>query len=276
MSAKYASRYEAVFLCTHPKGPKMSQSAAAKYMRMSKAFVKWIQRYSVAKNVDDLPERGLIGKLDKRDEKIIVNLFSRNPALTLRQGQAKLKSKGLDISYETIRTHLRTHDLKWRNTMKKPLLTEKHVTKRLAWAHENIDRDFSNVIFTDECSIWARCILTRASWSTSTNRLVQRTLKHGVKVHLCGCFSKQGFGTLHLFTYNLNAEKMLKIYKKALLPSAERWFIDKNEDWILQEDNDPKHRSKLCTEWKKQSGIVTLDWPSQSPDANPIENVGIH
>ena len=55
--------------------------------------------------------------------------------------------------------------------------------------------------------------------------------------------------------------------------SAERWFIDKNEDWILQEDNDPKHRSKLCTEWKQQSGIVTLDWPSQSPDANPIENV---
>lgn len=273
MSAKYASRYEAVFLCTHPKGPKMSQSAAAKYMRKSKAFVqKWIQRYKVAKNVDDLPERGSIGKVDKKDEKKIVNLFSRNPALTLRQGQAKLKSKGLDISYETIRTHLRAHDLKFRNTMKKPLLTEKHVTKRLAWAHENIDRDFDNVIFTDECSIWARCVLTRA-WSTSTNRLVQRTVKHGIKVHLWGCFSKQGFGTLHLFTYNLNAEGMLQIYKKALLPSANRWFIRKNDDWILQEDNDPKHRSKLCTEWKTRSGIVTLDWPSQSPDANPIENV---
>lgn len=273
MSAKYASRYEAVFLCIHPKGPKMSQSAAAKYMRKSKAFVqKWIQRYKVAKNVDDLPERGSIGKVNKKDEKRIVTLFSRNPALTLRQGQAKLMAKGLDISYETIRTLLQIHGLKWRNTMKKPLLTEKHVTKRLAWAHENIDRDFENVIFTDECSIWARSVLTR-TWSTSTNRLVQRTVKHGIKVHLWGCFSKQGFGTLYLFTDNLNAEKMIKIYKKALLPSAKRWFITKNEDWILQEDNDPKHRSKLCTQWKTQSGIVTLDWPSQSPDANPIENV---
>lgn len=113
MSAKYASRYEAVFLCIHPKGPKMSQSAAAKYMRKSKAFVqKWIQRYKVAKNVDDLPERGSIGKVNKKDEKRIVNLFSRNPALTLRQGQAKLMAKGLDISYETIRTLLHTHDLK--------------------------------------------------------------------------------------------------------------------------------------------------------------------
>lgn len=273
MSAKYAKRYEAVFLCTHPKGPKMSQSAAAKYIKKSKSFVKkWILQYKATKNVDDLPERGSKGKIDKKGDKMIVDLFSRNPGLTLRQGQAKLKQKGLDISYVTIRTHLRAHDMKWHSTIKKPLLTEKHVRKRLAWAHENIDRDFTNVIFTDECSVWARSNF-KQTWSTSTNRYVERTVKHGIKMHLWGCFSKQGFGTLHLFSDNLNAKKMLKIYEKALLPSAKRWYINKNEDWILQEDNDPKHRSKLCTEWKEQSGIVTLDWPSQSPDANPIENV---
>ena len=63
MSTKYASRYEAVFLCTHPK---MSQLAAAKYMKKSKSFVqKWV-RYNVTKNVDDLPERGSICKVDKK------------------------------------------------------------------------------------------------------------------------------------------------------------------------------------------------------------------
>uniref|UniRef100_A0A6M2DVS0 Putative transposable element n=1 Tax=Xenopsylla cheopis TaxID=163159 RepID=A0A6M2DVS0_XENCH len=69
---------------------------------------------------------------------------------------------------------------------------------------------------------------------------------------------------------------MIKIYKKTLLSSAKGWFITKNENWIVQEDNDPKHRSKLCTQWKTQSGIVTLDCLSQSPDANPIENVWAH
>jgi len=44
----------------------------------------------------------------------------------------------------------------------------------------------------------------------------------------------------------------------------------KNENWLLQENNDPKHRS-LCTAWKQENDV--LDWPSQSPDANPIENV---
>lgn len=146
------------------------------------------------------------------------------------------------------------------------------MTKRLAWAKENLDRDWSNVIFTDESSVWGYTTIRR-SWSTLSQKLIQWTVKHPVKIHLWGCFSKQGFGALHLFTYNLNAPKMLKIYKKCLLSTAERWFIRKNEGWILQEDNDPKYRSKLCTEWKEQSGIVTLDWPSQSPDANPIENV---
>lgn len=78
---------------------------------------------------------------------------------------------------------------------------------------------------------------------------------------------------MHLFAYNLDAQRMLRIYKKALIPSAKRWFTNKNEDWILQEDNDSKHCSRICTVWKQQNGIVKLGWPSQSPDANPIENV---
>lgn len=273
MSAKYVKRYEAVFLCSHPKGPKLTYSAAAKYMRRSKQFVqKWVERYKATKNVDDLPERGTRGKVTAKDEKTILQLFSKNPGLTLRQGQARLKEKGLDISHITIRTHLLAHDVKCRSTIKKPLLSEKHVKRRLAWAQENIDRDFSDIIFTDECSIWARTSY-KQTWSTATNRYIDRTVKHGLKVHLWGCFSKKGFGTLNVFTCNLNAQKMVQIYQKALLPSAKRWFVDNDEEWTLQEDNDPKHRSKLCTEWKERSGIVTLDWPSQSPDANPIENV---
>ena len=47
----------------------------------------------------------------KKDDKKIVNLFSRNPGLTLRQGQAKLKREALDISYETIRTYLKANNI---------------------------------------------------------------------------------------------------------------------------------------------------------------------
>lgn len=142
----------------------------------------------------------------------------------------------------------------------------------MVWAQENKDRDWDKIIFSDEASFWASSITPRA-WSTADNRLVERTVKHPVKVHVWGCFSKRGFGNLNLFTGTLNAVKMNQIYQKALLPSARRLFPSPSESWILQEDNDPKHRSRLCTAWKLDNGIEVLDWPSQSPDANPIENV---
>lgn len=112
MSAAYASRFEAVFLCEHPRGPKMSHAAATKYMRKSKSYVqKWVQRYEKTKTVDDLQDRGSIQKFSKRDQKRIISLYSKNPTLTLREGQAKLREKGLDISYGTIRQHLHNNNL---------------------------------------------------------------------------------------------------------------------------------------------------------------------
>lgn len=273
MSTAYASRFEAVFLCSHPKGPKMTQAAAAKYMQKSKQFVsKWVNRFKEVKNVDDFPNRGSVGAMSEKDEKMICDLFLKNPTLTLREGASKLSKKGLDISYGTVRRHLIANNLKFRSTLQKPMLSEKHVQKRLEWARENLDRDWGNVIFTDESSFWAFPII-RYAWTTPTNKLLQRTVKHPVKVHVWGCFSEKGFGKLHVFTDNLNSVKMNLIYKKALLPTAKNWYKKKSDNWILQEDNDPKHRSKACRLWKDQNGVVTLDWPSQSPDANPIENV---
>jgi len=66
---------------------------------------------------------------------------------------------------------------------------------------------------------------------------------------------------------------MCNIYEKGLLASANSFFGNGNLDWILQEDNDPKHRSRLATNWKIEKGITVLPWPAMSPDQNPIENV---
>ncbi|KAK3507927.1 hypothetical protein QTP70_003822 [Hemibagrus guttatus] len=41
--------------------------------------------------------------------------------------------------------------------------------------------------------------------------------------------------------------------------------------WVLQQDNDPKHTSKSTSEWLKKNKMKTLEWPSESPDLNPIE-----
>ena len=41
----------------------------------------------------------------------------------------------------------------------------------------------------------------------------------------------------------------------------------------MQQDNDSKHTSNICQKFIDENVSQLLDWPSNSPDANPIENI---
>ena len=44
--------------------------------------------------------------------------------------------------------------------------------------------------------------------------------------------------------------------------------------WVFQMGNDPKPISKVVAKWLKDNKVKVLEWPSQSPDINLIENSG--
>ena len=43
--------------------------------------------------------------------------------------------------------------------------------------------------------------------------------------------------------------------------------------WVLEQDNAPCHKSKKILQWFKANEIDLIDWPAQSLDLNPIENL---
>ncbi len=62
-----------------------------------------------------------------------------------------------------------------------------------------------------------------------------------------------------------------KILANNLLPSVRA--LKMGHGWVFQHDNDPKHTARATKEWLRKKLFKVLEWSSQSPDLNPIENL---
>ncbi len=51
------------------------------------------------------------------------------------------------------------------------------------------------------------------------------------------------------------------------------WQLYGDADFIFQQDLAPAHSAKATSTWFKDHGIPVLNWPANSPDLNPIENL---
>ena len=186
-----------------------------------------------------------------------------NGKMSLRTVQRRLKEKGLLCCIAA----------------RKPMVSQKNRRARLAWAAKHASWDakkWCRVAFSDE-SRFCRVNVT-------SNRLVYRKKQEkyapyatmqtlqggGGSVTVWGVITYKGAGPIKFLDGHLNGRKYIDLLDNVFVPYYEN---EMRIDSIFQQDNAPAHRSSEVQCYMEQKMPTILEWPAQSPDINPIENV---
>lgn len=243
----------------------------------------------IAASLRDLPLNGTPPAAKKRsgrprlttsreDERLRRAVLAK-PFMTAKE--AKREVAGCDkLSVRSIQHILKKRlNIPARRAAKKPLLTPPMVQKRLRFARKYLhwtEDQWEEVMFSDESTfamINPRASTVRRPKAVSRylNRFTVKTVKHPPSVMVWACFSgKGGRGSLYFLPpkTTMNADRYLQVVESKLLP-----FMAIHDARHFLQDGAPCHKAKKVMEVLKKQPFGVIDWPGNSPDLNPIENI---
>ena len=224
--------------------------------------------------IKDLPRTSKTRKLSAEMSTLLDDMLKENDEITARQIREKLYEKfpDLNVSLATVKRVRRENGWVCTRPHYCQLIREVNKLKRKEWCQKQIDNKekFSNVVFTDECTVQLDHHGRLCFRKKREARKLKQRAKHPAKVHIWGGISIKGATRIVIFTGIMNAPRFAKILQASLVPFLRKHFPEGHR---LQQDNDPKHRSKYIENFFTTHNINWWKTPPESPDLNPIENI---
>ena len=192
------------------------------------------------------------------------------------------------LAPRSVQDRLHEQAMTTKKKVKKPAMTKTQKRARLKWAQEHKDwslERWRHILWSDESSftLWPAPHGGKV-WVVDSGpgldpRQLEGTKKHGGgRISVWGCFSASGVGKLKRMKGTMKAKDYHSILTSQVLPELRKRSKDPPAlVWLFQQDNASVHTAHECKAYLKkkeaEEGFKVLDWPSQSPDLNPIENL---
>lgn len=210
---------------------------------------------------------GRIKKITANASRTVGQYIRRQPSISARSIADKLKDIGVDVSRSTVTRHLASLGYQNALPLRTPMLTAAHKQKRVEWAQKHKDDNWRKTLFSDETS-FQLFRNTIKHWYKNA-RPIRPMPKDRSKIFAWGGFCINGTTSLFCFRRIMDAKFYTEILETHL-PEVRNML---RGNWRLQQDNDPKHTSRIAKEFLDKNVPEVMDWPSNSPDLNPIENL---
>ena len=164
------------------------------------------------------------------------------------------------------------NNLNYFNTISKsiPLLTDQQKFHRVEFTMKYRRQNWNKVIFSDKTTFQMFQNTQKVFYKAGTQPPHKPIIKHSYKVHIWDAFSAKGLIGFFLFIRIIDGCFYRKILIETLFENANSIM---GRCWVFQQDNNPKYTAKETKKLLSECCSRLLDWPSNSPDLNPIENL---